>query len=194
MRTVEEKIKFFFRRPNDAPDTDRESIFSTLFLLRRDVYTCFRINPNDLESKLTNEAIWPGVMGILAGVDLLAKFSKGRDEVGKVGDRFKAYIKTYMDLPSEDQETIYQLRNSLLHSFGLYSKKNKSVYRFSLNRSEETLVKQKGEQHVINIILLHQIFEESISVYHSKLEADEELQANFERMYPNYSGVEIKKI
>lgn len=101
------------KTPKIKPDD-----FSVLYLLRRDISQCMGINPNT-GCKTDNQAIWPGVMAILSGIDLLGKFYAGSD-VGQVGIRFKSYVEKYFnDIKEEDKETIYQLRNALLHSFGL---------------------------------------------------------------------------
>lgn len=65
-------------------------------------------------------------MTVLAGIDLLGKFYKGDDSPNGVGQRFKNYYEKYID--NKNADTIYQLRNSMLHSFGLISKtKNKTI-------------------------------------------------------------------
>ena len=79
------------------------------------------INP-DTGEDVSYRALWPGAMAMLAGIDLLAKFFAGCDRPGKVGERFLLFIEQFfVGMHSTDREVIYQLRNSLLHSFGLYS-------------------------------------------------------------------------
>jgi hypothetical protein len=84
-------------------------------------------------------------MAVLVGVDLLAKFFAGSDDVGKVGDRFRGFLERFFSITNPaDRDVIYQLRNSLLHSFGLYSKdKNSDVYRFLTAAGTGQLVSQK---------------------------------------------------
>ncbi len=85
-------------------------------------------------------------MGICAGIDLLGKFFVGNDDKGGVGKRFRNFLITYFSVPQNDAETLYQLRNSLLHSFGLYSEvtdkagKVVQIYKFVLYGNTRTLI------------------------------------------------------
>ena len=76
-------------------------------------------------------------MAVMAGVDLVAKFLEGKDNTS-VGGRFRKFLEQCFKLASQsDREIIYQLRNSLLHSFGLYSEDSTGrIYRFSLRRMD----------------------------------------------------------
>ena len=58
-------IELFFEDPL-APPRPRPTFYGVLYLLRRDIITCFN-----------NVAEWPGIMAILAGIDLLGKFYVG---------------------------------------------------------------------------------------------------------------------
>ena len=125
-------VDWFFCDPRTAPNGP--DIVSQLYLLRRDIDTCFGLNPTTGE-RLNYQALWPGVMGILAGIDLLGKFFAGNDAsggkgLGTVANRFTHFLKCSLGLSDQDANTLYQLRNSLLHSFGLYSEtKEGRVYR-----------------------------------------------------------------
>ncbi len=132
----QQQIELFFRDPNDVPgDT---GLHSTLYLLRRDIRKCLSIGFADQNESI---ARWPGAIAILAGIDLLAKFFTGQDDFFQgpqklnVSKRFTNFIENYFHLDSSDQiDAIYQLRNALIHSFGLYSQdqKTKKVYKFVL--------------------------------------------------------------
>ena len=166
-------------------------IFGVLYLLRRDIFTCLGI---DSDTSISHKALWPGAMGIFAGIDLMAKFWKGNDQSGQVGQRFKDFINTYFMLSSqEDAEAVYQLRNSLLHSFGLYSKGNGKVYRFFLSACHAPLVHHiPPEVYQFDLLTLHGQFENAITLYQQKLETDMKLQENFMKMYPNYGALKIE--
>ena len=87
----------------------------------------------------TYGAEWPAIMTIFSGIDLLGKFLAGDDSNGNVGNRFKEFIIEYFDECNNrtDSEIIYELRNSLAHSFNLYSRH----YNFSLvNNENEPLI------------------------------------------------------
>ena len=112
----------FFLSPLTGLTTPND--FGVLYLLRRDINLCMGGSC---------QALWPAAMGMLAGVDLLAKFLEGSDATGKVRDRFRSFVGRFFGLNPTDQEVLYQLRNALLHSFGLYSKTPQGkVYRFFL--------------------------------------------------------------
>lgn len=112
---LDEKIAVFFEDPSTDPQKifqRGQTMFGNLYLLRRDIDTAFN-----------KEAKWLGVMGIMAGFDLLAKLYAGTDQ-NTVTKRFSDFINNYVtNNNAVDTDVIYQLRNSLLHSFGLYSKR-----------------------------------------------------------------------
>jgi hypothetical protein len=71
-------------------------------------------------------------MAVLAGIDLIAKFIY-RDLANEVGKRFTDFVSKYIN--NIFHEELYQLRNSLLHSFGLYSEtRNGKAYHFVLTQ------------------------------------------------------------
>ena len=108
----------FFENPDVRRDGPGE--FGILYLLRRDINRCL----------VLGEGSWLGAMGVMAGVDLLGKFLEGNDDTGKVGKRFRHFLRQYFPLgDASDAETLYQLRNSMLHSFGLYSPTENREYR-----------------------------------------------------------------
>src|SRR5687768_16950094 len=104
MEPTASRIELFFKSPSDF--TGRSGIHSTLYLLRRDTSLCFGIDPNT-GAKINFSALFPGVMALLAGIDLVAKFNYGDGDSG-VSDRFKRYVSEYID--DSFKEEIYQLR------------------------------------------------------------------------------------
>jgi hypothetical protein len=149
----------------EAPEPLRPSpnVYGTLFLLRRDIIQSFRTHP----------ANWLGTMGVLAGIDLLAKFFDGDDE-GQVTGRYKKFTDEYFFEVSNspDSETIYQLRNSMLHSFGLRSTKKISgvtkEFHFVLvaDKTGGLIKSPKPDLYVISVPILHKHFEQAIQKYH----------------------------
>lgn len=67
----------------------------------------------------------------MAGIDLLAKFHVNNDAIGGVGARYRGFLSEYITKDhtptSANNEALYQFRNSLLHSFGWYSRTRKSA-------------------------------------------------------------------
>jgi len=134
-------------------------------------------------------------MAILAGIDLVAKFYKGDDAIGQVGTRFKDFVCNYFQpLSVGDEDIIYQLRNSLLHSFGLYSKSRTQTYRFSLTAAGNVpLVRQQhsSSSYRIDLVVLYQRFEKALERYAEDLEKQPILQNNFQTMFKDYGSIYI---
>ena len=189
-----ETIDHFFKPPNIVPKA--AGMFSVLYLLRRDIFICFSVHPDDNRS-LSHGAQWPGTMAVLAGIDLLGKFYAGLDDISGPsgsGPRFKLFIKDNFEGVSEDDdEIIYQLRNALLHSFGLYSKNRaNNIYKFALHTSgEKLIVRHPDNLYQVNVALLWNKFEKAVKTYYEKLIISEELKNKFEGMLPNYGWVSM---
>ena len=121
------------------------------------------------------QTIWTGVMGIMAGFDLLAKYYSGGDKHNESGERFVCFIKKYVSI--NQSEIIYQLRNSLLHSFGLYSykiikdKQTKAEttieWHFTLatNPNSQLVVIESKDHYRIDVLELHRLFERSVDLF-----------------------------
>lgn len=177
-------IDWFFRSPRSAPRPGEK--FSQLYLLRRDIDTCFGIDPNTgrilrivdsvTGGDITCQAIWPGTMAILAGIDLLGKFLSGSDQMGEVRKRFINFGIRYLNLTKDDADLLYQLRNSLLHSFGLYSDKTDkrgkitATYCFVLSRGMGMLIKHLGnDYYCLDVECLRELFEQGVKKYEIEL-------------------------
>ena len=179
----------FFLSPRTK--VDRPNWFGVLYLLRRDIDLCMGINPDTGEAM----ALWPGAMAMLAGIDLLAKFFAGCDDggPGKVGNRFRMFLERFfVGTSSTHRGVIYQLRNSLLHSFGLYSPN----YRFFLtNHGAGALVSYNPpDRYHVDLRVLHREFEKAVAAYCAALDSDpqhRQLQANFKAMLGNYGRIHI---
>ena len=164
-------INWFFQNPRSVP---RPGGLSQLYLLRRDIDTCFGTDPNT-GGRIVYEAIWPGTMAILAGIDLLGKFLAGTDK-GEVGKRFTNFVTRYLGLTKADGDIIYQLRNSLLHSFGLYSEKSDhkgnvvATYNFTLSRGAGMLAKHLNDDYyLVDVQCLRELFEQAVEKYEMEL-------------------------
>ncbi len=174
-------ITEFFREPSYEPWPPEE--LSVLFLLRREVYNCLHKQPRTIIS---------ASMALLAGIDLIGKFSEGNDDYQKASSRFKAFIQQYFNLSAEDATILYQLRNALLHSFGLYSESKDKVYKFALVAHTEsgTIVKDLSNyQYQIDALCLHSQFEAAIKSYKDDLRENSTLIERFKEMLPNYGSL-----
>jgi hypothetical protein len=185
------RADLFFEDPRiyRAPPTD----YGVLHLLRRDACLCLGWDPVN-QSKTSHSTLWPGGMAILAGIDLVAKFLKGDDAIGQTGLRFREFVRTYFTpISVGDEETIYHLRNSLLHSFGLYSKSKTQSYRFLLTGANGAPFVQQPSHgsYQVDLITLYHRFEQALAKYAADLECNAVLQENFLRMFPNYGAIHV---
>ena len=118
---IDENIAQFFCDPKIPPKPP--GYFSTLYLLRRDAAKCMGRDQNTfkpLPEEIFSQALWPGLMAVFAGIDLLAKFLREND-TSPVSERFKSYVELYIcPTHPEWQESLWKLRNAVMHSFGLY--------------------------------------------------------------------------
>jgi len=188
MNNLQNDIELFFRHPNDL-DGKADS-HSTLYLLRRDTSMCFGYDPNN-NQKINFEALFPATMAVMAGIDLVAKFLYA-DTKNEVSKRFKTYVVKYID--KSFSEELFQLRNSIVHSFGLYSEgKAGKIYHFILTRGFRTLIQNENEKtYCVDIEILWRKFEASIELYQQELSNSSDLQQRFIDMFPKYGTVAIK--
>lgn len=177
------QVELFFQDPATSPASSGS--FGVLFLLRRDVNHCIGSDPN------SGKALFLAAIGVMTAIDLLAKFSKG--DKGKSGPRFRCFVRMYFEsISSEEADTIYQLRNALVHSFGLYSKSKCRIYHFSLGQARGLLVQELGnDRYRVDIRTLHDRFETAIEKYRNDLMGDETLQKRFQEMYSKYGTIHI---
>jgi hypothetical protein len=197
-------IEFFFLYTPHPTECNRRPLgqYSTLHLLRQDIIYCFN----------QGSAIWPATMAIFAGIDLLAKYYKG-DDRGGVAERFKKFIEDYLYLSEQsDRDVIWQLRNSMLHSFGLYSEDRKDgkvkAYKFKLVRYTSRLIQEGDTEQIeirtekypltyytVDVSILQQEFERGIRQYHNHLRDEQKtgLREKFKKIYElkRYNGVKI---
>ena len=111
-------IERFFESP--AMDPDHIPVRSTLYLLRRDIEKCFEV-----------ELFITGTMLIMTGIDLLGKFMFG--DQGKQSERFKDCAG--LIFCNENPVILYQLRNSVVHSYSFDSEGGGKKYYFTLTKT-----------------------------------------------------------
>jgi hypothetical protein len=175
----------FFQDPSVEPTLP--GMLGVLYLLRRDLKQC--MTP-------PTEAYLPAVMLVMAGIDLLAKFYAGSDKAGSSGRRFKKFVADFMWPRSRAEiESIYQLRNALMHSFGLYSKHLKKSeivqeWKFSLqtgaSQSGKMVISLGDGKYVVSARTLFQHFEAAVIQYRTRLAKDPKLQRMFSAMFEDY--------
>ena len=188
-----EHEKTFFQDPAvepQQPQSGKPVTHGVLYLLRRDIKKCIEAG-----------AVFPTAMAILAGIDLLAKFYKGSDNYRSgVHQRFEGFVKEYFQpLDKDEPERLWQLRNAMMHSFGLYSEQKaggrvKAKYRFAIDPGESgrpdkgQIVEDYGDDnYYVGIATLKKRFEQAVHGYHGALkEGKDKLQEHFEKMWDKY--------
>lgn len=202
---TEEAIREFFIDPETPPDEVKNK--SLLYLLRRDIRTCYGLDPSIRD----DQALFPAMMTIMAGIDLLSKFYVGSYKNKGVGKRFKKFCRDCFPLECGDAEALYQLRNSLVHSFGLLSEDEKTnvSYVFNLKKErtrpfiklfleeekniffgeERNIKKTVFKEYSVSMDEFLAVFEEAIKGYRKKLDEDPTLQDNFEKVHPKYNNI-----
>jgi hypothetical protein len=210
------ELDWFFRSPREAAPASPGETVSCLYPLRRDIDTCFGFDPNTgaridaidqaTGAPIDREAIRPGTMAILAGIDLLGQFLVGTDQTrgdgrfSKGRKRFKRFTKRYLGFSSLNAELLYQLRNALLDGCGLHSERRDkngcvTTYNFILARGMETVIRQlKDTDHSYEVDArqLRQLFELAVLRYELDLrdtshQHHEKLRPRFDAMFPKYA-------
>jgi hypothetical protein len=135
---------------------------------------------------------------------MLGKFLAGTDKTWgaggiTVGNRFKAFATRYLGLTDSVAGLLYQLRNSLLHTFGLYSEeldkrgKIKATYNFILTLGSRRLVEHiKDDYYQVDAQCLRELFEQGVSKYEADLrdvsrQDNQELNDKFSAMFPKHA-------
>ena len=110
---------------------------SVLFLLRRDLEKLY--GAENRKHIRTHKAPMLAVLGMMAGIELLAKFNSGKATQTTNTD-FKDFLVDYGNLTRARAEVLYQYRCALAHSYGLYTMKRvrgkrPRSFKFSLDDS-----------------------------------------------------------
>lgn len=201
--------QLFFEDPHLAPGLAGEAVanpvdpaslcrkYGILYHLRRNINVCMQVQQGEPQSP------WASAVLICAGIDLLAKHYAGTDEFIRnrskkrepwryaVGVRFEQFIKDYFPAPANTaSKRIYDIRNNLLHSFGIYTAKPRCKYHLIVSASNPTVLQQISQTRCgVNVSGLHQAFEASILSYRAALGAagvNDKLTRRFDKMYQRY--------
>jgi hypothetical protein len=187
-------ISDFFREPTTPPTAS--GYLSSLYLLRRDSAQCLGYDPNSFQRFPlgTARALWLGLMGIFSGIDLLGKFYQDNDDTGggRVGIRFRAFL-GYFVIPSNPPfiEPIWRLRNSIMHSFGLYGGQFNGREEWYVLSAGGSLIldinETQTERYIcLDIIRFWEAFEHSIQPFRNWLNCNLSSLANFQELLRRY--------
>jgi hypothetical protein len=143
--------------------------------------------------------LFASTMVIFAGIDLLAKFYAGNDDggstqrneksMGAIRARFESFAETYMG-STEAAETLWEVRNAMMHSFGLYIKEKDDqagkVLRFASGcpaEGRDTAPVLKNENEDVWTVCLQHLYDrflEAVRRYQQDLKSgNTKLQDNF---------------
>lgn len=199
-------LAWFFDEPHKPPSRHRtsEGIHSVLYILRRNIIQCFNtriVQERQLIDSLRQghaKLVWPGLMTICAGIDLLAKFHVGSDGRGKgmVRDRFLSYVQHYLyPLDEAQREALWGVRCSLMHSFGLYDPEKQKPIAVDEAFPDEGCVSETEEMFALHYKSLFRDFVYGIhGLYGELLGNSPETATRLERfkaMYPRYGILRI---
>ena len=184
--TIQDHIsKFFdFSEPNEGDD------FSPLNLLMRQKELCL------VDGRV---AVWPGVMTILSGIDMLGYYYKDGGLLDNPRQRFVDFYNEFFPPQGNSLDygnALYNARCAMMHTFGLYTElrngtKIKFVYSWD-NPSNDfiSLISSSSgeESYHVNFTHLNKLFENAVIKYHQRL-VDElinpacDIVKNFEEVY-----------
>lgn len=209
-----------------APGTATPAARSVLYLLRRDAAQCFGFNPNtyDIEDNQavdpnSSKLLWPGVMTVFAGFDLLAKFYAGSELEAfpqgttqeeqwrhRSGSRLKSFVRKYVTNDNENEaKTLYQLRCALDHSFALWARdRDGDTYSFTLSEPDflhaNVLLRMRTgvdtqQEAIVYIFELHKRFQQSAIAfqedYYQLLDGSGEDRNKFQELVNHYGFIGI---
>ena len=198
--TLDEKVTFFFTSPEQPTEagTYGSGTYSSLFLVRREAQDCL-IGKVLHEDAVVEEAmrgehrLFATLMVVMAGVDLLAKFYAGSDEVGGVSARIRNFAARYMFPTSKDPGrsalVLYLgLRNPLLHSFTLYDQQ-REIWLVNRRPDFDILENpEKPDHFLVSVEGVYLAFVRGLRAYHEELVGNDDLRNRFESMYEKYGS------
>jgi hypothetical protein len=204
---VTEDIAFFFTDPRPVGHDAHllTGKLSTLYLLRQESQDCFvgkTLARADLALKLPRRRyrrLFATSMVLFAGLDLLAKFYEGDDDRRRVGHRFHTFVRDEMRLTAPEAAALWSVRNTIMHSFGLWdTNANQRVAVTSTcsfpRRVDVAPVQSGGERWMLCIEHLYRAFFFAVDHYRSDLDANEAaLLSKFAKMFPNYGWMEVRR-
>ena len=177
--------KFFdFSEPNEG------DYFSPLNLLVRQKNLC-------LSGRV---AVWPGVITILSGVDMLGFYLKAGNILSDTKQRFLDFYNEFFSIQSttlDCGDILYSARCAMMHTFGLYTeKRDGTIIKFVFSWDNPvsdfiTSIPSSSSCYVyhINLSLLNGLFDDAISNYRVKLineyhnDPNSDIVQKFEEVY-----------
>ena len=206
--TLQERIEFFFTPPtvNESSHRVKDNIYSTLYLLRRELQRCYIGNRDMLDEQNVRNyakanpdtrASLATTMLLLSGFDLLGKFSTPRETFVKkrtsVRTRFTHFASMYCYNGNNDEaNALYGIRCALLHTFGLRDDREQTPPRqfeltYDPNYTNPYAIRHDQGVWKVDIGQLYEDFIRALSTYRSSLDSGNiDLQTNFDAAFSSH--------
>ena len=191
-------VDFFFETPD--VELARHQLpggeVSILYLLRREAQDCL-FGSVRAESRLwrrrARHRVFAAAMVLMAGIDLLSKFAPVPQQ--SVTSRFKGFAERYLQLAPAEAEALYRVRNTLMHSFGLYDPSGRVAVAV-LNRrphpGEKPVVHLNGRWVLlVEVLLAH--FLAGVRAYEAEVRANRGL-SQFQAAFAKYGATEFGRV
>jgi hypothetical protein len=202
--TIDEQIEFFFAPPvPEQVGLERSSLHQN----RREIQDVFVRNAyaeDDVLKRPSEErhALFATVMVIGAGIDLLAKFYRGSDKNGEVGERIIDFLQRYMFNGKPDGKVlariVYEgLRSPMMHSFTLRSKKHSVKLVSHMPELQGKAVwkyKSKPTAYLVSVEGLFSDYIRALNAYRTDLLTNMNLRTKFALMMPQYGYIRMSDV
>ena len=183
-------IEKFFLKPcavNALPQELKDSgERPVLHLLRRDLQHLYLqedvLQPNDQNE---HKAPYLATMGILTGIDLMAKFYCGQGRKKASGRIFKKFLIDIGELSSSEADFAWKFRNALHHSYSLHISERllgKIIFTTAIS-GHASWHTSDGQIDYINFWNLKALFLKLIVKYHERLRTSITLKHKFADEY-----------
>ncbi len=195
--TFEECLKKFFLSPCPITELPQKLQNSgerpTLHLLRRDLENLYRKEhffKSDAEDR--HKAPYLAAMGILTGIDLMAKFIKSPSR--ESGAIFKNFLKTIGKKNDQEAKFMWELRNALHHSYSLRVENHYLIiFTTAPYRESTNWYSVEGTYRVVNFWGLKKQFIDLISLFQKYLsEGVPEIQEHFVKQYESTGRIFVQ--
>jgi hypothetical protein len=144
----------------------------------------------------TYHRLFAAAMVLFAGLDLLAKFFSGSDESRQTRHRFVTFVQRFMGLTAEDAETVWQVRNALMHSFSLYAPRANRTLTFHQRCPRPDLseppVWADGDVWHLCLHHLYNAFLRAIRACQAALATDAGARKHFHTMFTRYGSIAVR--
>jgi hypothetical protein len=192
--TFEEAFELFF----EPPSVDRgDGWVSPLCLCRQELQDCFvgEIVGEDRILDYPKHRLFASAMVALSGIELMARMIPPPQGSGGSGKLFLAFLASYsrlagMALSEQQARLLLDLRNSLSHTFGLYSVDDKGAHQqlfvFSTDNPQEFVRQREEGGYEICVELLVRLLVRTVDAFQRHLLQTPHLHPHFMMGFHKY--------